>query len=261
MISGTDVFSLDSSQVIGTTSSVTFTAANTGALTFPDTGTATEGFVTFECEADDDDTPSERVLLQGDVAGGMATMTVTGASGMGGRGLVDLSFVEGSFVLDTPTDDASGVPANDRMGILFASLGRTPALTLPVLPSGWRYEGFVTDLATGRTYSTGKFRFADRSDESDGTSLSRGPRPKPGVPGEDFLFDVPTVMRPAAQPGSITQVFVTIEAEPDDAAGPSALRVLDATVSPTAPTITDLTLTPVFPGGAAIFAQMSFNGD
>ena len=61
-------------------------------------------------------------------------------------------------------------------------------------------------------------------------SASRGTDPKLGFPGEDFLVPVPTAPFMPAGPGSITQVFITVEVTPDDGAGPSFMRILEATV-------------------------------
>ncbi|MEZ6196073.1 MAG: hypothetical protein R3F20_10170 [Planctomycetota bacterium] len=230
VIDGETVQRLDGGATFGTRASSTFDAASTGLVTFPDATTATSCFITLEDEGDADAEPADLVILQGAAAAGMAALDLAGASGTGGRGLADFGAVVGGFTLDSPSNDGPGVPADDDRGLLFGSASGFPLLEVPALPAGWVYEGWVEELATGRFYSTGRFRDPTDVDENDQISFSRDFGPKPSVPGEDFLFDVPTEALNAAQAGSITLVFVTVESAPDAEVGPSPIRVLEATV-------------------------------
>ncbi|MCA9319141.1 MAG: hypothetical protein KDB53_00330 [Planctomycetes bacterium] len=235
LVVGTNIVELGTLATIGTMMQVVFDANTTANPGFPDPSMATSLFISFEDEADMDPLTSGRVLLQGSPVGGLATMSVVGRSATGGRGLADFSFAAGTFQLDTPTNDLPGVSEDDQFGLLFRRAGivldsNATSLTLPALPSGFVYEAFVENRLTGRMLSVGRFADASHSDQNDAASRSRGFERKPGFPGEDFLFDVPTVARLAAGPGSITQVFVTVEAVPDAEDGPSFLRVLQAAV-------------------------------
>ena len=51
-------------------------------------------------------------------------------------------------------------------------------------------------------------------------------------PGEDFVNAVPTQSFAAAVPGSITEVMVTLEVDPDDALAPSNLVIFSGLVAP-----------------------------
>ncbi|HGY91527.1 MAG TPA: hypothetical protein ENK43_10175 [Planctomycetes bacterium] len=271
VIVGEDLFSLSTGLMFGTRTQAVFDAVSTGNAMFPDLTAATECFITFEEEGDPDPAPSARVMLEGVPSGGMVSLTTAGAVATGGRGLADFSMITGKFQLDSPTNDASGVPADDQFGILYrlVSVGSdrdAASLELPDLPSGFCYEGWVEDRATGVVYSTGKFVDPGASDRNDGISQSRGMEPKKGFPGEDFLNAVPTQSLMAVGPDEITQVFVTVEPEPDGAAGPSLFRILEVTVPPgQAPGGVGgpaLPMTNVAPTGATLFADMVIlNGD
>ncbi len=265
VIVGENLFSLSTGLMFGTRTQATFDAVSTGNAMFPDLTGTTECFITFEDEGDGDAAPSVRVMLEGVPSGGMVSLTTAGAVAAGGRGLADFSTISGKFQLDTPTNDASGVAVDDRFGILYRLVGVSrdrdaESLVLPVLPEGFCYEGWVEDRNTGAVYSTGKFLDPGASDRNDGISQSRGMEPKAGFPGEDFLNAVATQMLMPVGPDEITQVFVTVESEPDDAPGPGPFRILDVTVPPgQAPGGVGgpaLPMTNVAPTGATLFADM-----
>lgn len=260
LIDGTMVVSLDTQGVQGSTAMALFDAASSGNPGFPDPTTATSLFVTFEDESDLDATPG-LVLLAGAAVGNQASLTVAG-DGMG-LGLADFSAVAGSFHLATPTDNDGATAPDDNFGVHFRLRGVSldlfgQSLDLPALPAGWVYEGFVEDRASGRLYSTGRFRDPGGPDSSHALVPSAGDRPGFNLPGQDFVNDVMPAMYAAAQANSISSVFVTIETEPDDSPAPSFLRVLVAAVAPGTATATDLSMTLVFPATAAFSAEMSF---
>ncbi len=262
LVEGTMVRSLDTGNIFGDTTTAIFDSSTTGVTPFPDPLTATSCFITFENEGDIDAVPSKRVILQGNVSGGGATLTVAGDTANGGRGLEDFSNATGLFHLATPSDNLSGGTLNDNMGIQFRQRGvvldfLAVGLTLPVLPSGWCYEGWVEDRLTGRVFSTGKFFDATKPDSDHSTSASEGTDMKFALPGKGFLFDVMVASRNAAQMGSITEVFITIESNPNNRTGPSDFRVLelDLTGGVTAPFI----MQSVFPDSTSFRADMSYN--
>jgi hypothetical protein len=241
-IDGETLRRLDGAQNFGTRSSATFDAATTGLPIFPDATQALACLITFENEGDSDAVPGG-VLLQGDNEAGMAMLDTRGALASGGRGLADFSLALGAVTLGSPTDNVTN---NDEFGIVLTGQNAQPTAVLPPLPEEFVYEGFVEELASGRFFSIGRFETTFGLDSNDQISLSRDVGPKPLRPGEDFLFDVPTTAFTAAQAGSITEVFVTIEAVPDAEIGPSTRRVLEVQVPMGAATATDIVMNQVF---------------
>lgn len=238
VVDGQNIVSLDSGAPIGTTTQTVFDDAANGALPFPAVQNATEFFVTLECQGDADGVPAASVLIDGVLNGGSALLTTAGQTATGGRGIGQFATVSGTFQLHTATDIFTNPVANDAFGILFRRLtGRDTvgaSLVLPTLPAGFKYEGWVEERLTGFRYSTGKFTSVSLPDEDDMTSLSRGPDRKRGFPGEEFINAVPTSVVAAAQPGSITEVMVTLEPFPDNSRDPSFIVILSAAVPPNA---------------------------
>jgi hypothetical protein len=238
--------------VFGTTTSFAFTPGTTG-LPFPAVTTASEVFVTLET-ARDPVGPSIHTVLAGDVTGGAATLTVFGSLS---RGLADFADVEGRFVCLTPTNDAGGVPADDGMGIWFRPLAsETAGLLLPVLPLGWSYEGWVENDVTGERWSTGGFLFAGAPDDDATRWAGRGPE-NAGfrVPGQDFVRSDVGQPVPATPDLRGARTFITLEPDPDPAAGPSPWIVLDGFLPAVAPGVGPLLAnrTATFPTGVLRF--------
>ena len=232
LVQGNDIFSLDSMQIIGTRDNVVFDMMSTG-LPFPDPANATALSITLEPQGDNDGIGSGRTILAGAVSGGGAILTVAGPDGSD-LGLADFTSATGSFRLATPSNDETD-DSDDRFGVLFqntdALVTAAATLSLPELPDGWIYEAFVEEIVTGRVYSTGRFESGAGPDSDQMTSASRGPDPRPGFPGRDFLVGVPTQAFVAAADGSITEVMVSIEPCPDNDVGPF-LEVLRGVVPP-----------------------------
>lgn len=221
ILEGANVHSLTAGAVIGTTTTVTFTAANTMNPAFPPVDLADDVFVTLEPEADPDPAPSNRQVLFGAITGGLGTLAFPA---------IDLASVEGSFQLRTPSNNALNIPADDERGVSFVSNSLQPLLTLPVLSGGWTYEGWVEERLTGRFFSTGRFQDPSAPDSDSMVDPARGVNSIAGFPGREFLTAVPTVPRNAATAGSITAVMVTIEQSPDAETGPSSMVVFTGTV-------------------------------
>jgi hypothetical protein len=131
--------------------------------------------ITIEPEGDMDADPSGIVLLSGPVMDGRADLSFP----------VDLSTVDGTYILATPTD---GADTNELSGIWFLQLPGPPTagLLLPDLGAGWVYEGWVVNMGTPLT--SGRFISAEGVDLFDGySSMEAGPP----FPGEDYLVNAP----------------------------------------------------------------------
>jgi hypothetical protein len=117
------------------------------------------------------------VVLEGRFTLGSANLQV----GIG----KSISSSTGSFSITTPTDTLD----NDLSGVWFADSlmregGPLAGFNLPVLNTGWFYEGIV--LINNDTLSTGEFTDPDAADEFSGYSGTAAGLP---FPGEDFLFN------------------------------------------------------------------------
>ena len=131
---------------------------------------ATQFFLSVEPGNDSSPAISESILLSGNFVGNAATVDVTQTFG-------SYTSASGQFVLQTPTDNVS---TNENSGLYWyiPSTGQ-PGLKLPTLPSGWKYEGWVTvPGASGDVnLSTGRFTNVNNADESDPFSLNINPAP------------------------------------------------------------------------------------
>jgi len=165
---------------------------------------ATAFVLTIEPSPDTDPAPNAIHLIGGDFDGDSATLTTAHPLALG----VDFSNVTASYILGTPT---SKMAAEDyRMGIWW------PALSLPTLPDGWLYEGWV--VGPDGPISTGRFASGDMAD-SDGNGPAAGPNPGPNFPGQDFID-------PAMDLTTGYAAVISIEPEPDTAPGPFLLKPL-----------------------------------
>ncbi len=136
----------------------------------------------------------------------------------------DFMSAAGKYILATPTD---GAETNEKSGIWFLSLASgSPAvgLTLPTLPAGWKYEGWV--VTGGKPVTTGKFTAVDMVDESDPFSSTM---PGPPFPGEDYLVNAPSGLTFPTDLSGGTAV-ISIEPEPDNSPAPFVLKPLVAAI-------------------------------
>ena len=193
---------------------------------------ATSFFITIEGASENDNTPSDRRLLGGDISGSAANLSVAHVNGLGR----DLTTAQGKYLLATPTD---GMNTNELSGVWFNQPGAAgPALVLPALTEGWEYEGWVR--INGKLVSTGKFASvtgADKSNQYSGTGAA------PPFPGEDFLINAPSGLTfPTNLSGQ--ELMITIEPVPDnDADDPFFLTPLRATIQTNASAATQYDLT------------------
>ncbi len=116
-----------------------------------DLSTASAVVLSIEPAGDVDTTPSSTEILGGDIASGAANLDVMHGSSLGD----DFSSAAGSYILATPTN---GDSTNENSGIWWLDpTGGSPVsgLTLPTLPAGWNYEGWV--VIDGTPVTTGTF--------------------------------------------------------------------------------------------------------
>lgn len=196
---------------------------------------ATKFVLTIEPSPDNDPAPSDQKLIAGDFSGNMATVSTAVAPGVG-----DFSNAAGVYFLRTPTNEAPGTANNndDENGVWFGNPGMPPTggFTLPTLPDGWAYEGWlVTENGPISTGIFTDFGAMDSGNPLSGTENNAGPP----IPGEDF-FNAPTGSAddyPIDVRGKT--VVISVEPVPDNSAAPFLLKPLlsmvamDATTAPT----------------------------
>jgi hypothetical protein len=231
------------------------TLAN-GVLRAPaglDVTRSTQAFISLESDNDADPAPSKTRLLGGDFSGTSADLTVADSLALG----IPLGSSTGQYVLDTPTTESR---LDFNRGAAWITPGPdtlsppTASLNLDTLPSGWSYEGWVM-RPTGSGfigYSTGRFRDGEGFDsdragqtagpfgpDSDGDGRGDGY----GFPGQDFVDSSGNVPPLVLDAGGL-RLAVSVEPEPDNAASPFFITVLDAEIpagtSQVTPTLTGL---------------------
>jgi hypothetical protein len=168
--------------------------------------------VTIEPARDADPGPTDVVILAGDVRWHRAELSFP----------VNLRELAGVFLLATPT---SASMEDETAGVWFIdpAKGPGPGLTLPALPSGWKFEGW--GVTQGTALTTGRFSTAAGADESAPFS---GPLPGPPFPGEDFLANLPSSVRPPVNlADGASRVVLTVEPDIDgsDPTGPAPFPI------------------------------------
>ncbi|WP_152287165.1 hypothetical protein [Flavicella marina] len=174
---------------------------------------ASKFVLSIEPTNDPDPKPSDTKYLVGDFSGSSATL---------GTGIIaDFSSVAGQFVLATPSDNATNAMNNEN-GIWWLKPGdpATAGLTLPDLPTGWKYEGWV--VVDGTPITTGTFSNVNAADDSAPYSGMEG---TPGYPGEDFLTNAPSGVTFPLDVRGKTAV-ISIEPYPDNSPAPFKLKPL-----------------------------------
>lgn len=219
----TGTFTVDGN---GTPSSTSFSASAT------DVAEATKFVLTIEPIPDPDPAPADAKLLAGDFNGTRATLSTGIAPALG-----DFSNAAGTLFLRTPTDETGTNNGNDIYGVWFGTPGMppTPNFTLPTLPAGWAYEGWV--IGESGPISTGTFTdfgARDSGNPFSGTENNAGPP----IPGEDFFNAAPAG---ESFPLDIRgrRVVISVEPVPDNSPAPFLLKPLwvelaaDAATAPT----------------------------
>jgi len=174
---------------------------------------ATAYVLTIEPIEGDDPAPSAVHVLAGDLMGGVASLTTAHPAAIG----TDFADAAGEYILETPTSEA--VADDYAQGIWWlvpGADGMAPGLTLPALPEGWVYEGWVA--SEDGPVSTGTFTAADMAD-ADGAGATAGPDGSPPFPGQDFI-DPAVVLT-----GGYAAV-ISVEPVPDDSPMPFVIKPL-----------------------------------
>lgn len=180
---------------------------------------ATTFVLSIEPANDSDPAPSATKMMAGDFSGANASIT-TGLVG-------DFSNAAGKYILATPTD---GADSNENSGIWFLDLSTgspTVGLTLPELPDGWKYEGWV--VFEGQPVTTGTFTNTMATDDDDPFSGNMALPDVNGVdgffPGEDFLMNAPSGLNfPTDIAGGMA--VISVEPYPDNSPNPFTLKPL-----------------------------------
>ena len=165
----------------------------------------TEILLTIEAGDTPSERRSERVLLHGTL--GTTEADLTPRFPKIPKGQVAL--------LATPTKE--GAPGS--AGVWFAKKGDkkgspSPGLSIPRLPEGWVYGGWVVTGA-GTTLPTGLFPDPWKADEH---TFYGGSEPGWDLPGEDFLRDAPEGVKfPPNLADGRTQLLVSMEPDFDGA--------------------------------------------
>ena len=189
---------------------------------------ATEYVLTIEPNPDPDPTPSKVHVLGGDFVSDNAEVSIDHSKALG----TNFSTAAGNYILATPTDEDT---TNENSGLWWldpnpstTNLFPSPGLTLPTLPEGWEYEGWV--VIDGVPVSTGKFTSVYGADS---TKLFSGTTSGPQFPGEDFLMNAPQGLTfPLDLSGK--KVVISVEPKPDTSPDPSTIKPLEGTVPPNA---------------------------
>ena len=109
---------------------------------------ATKFVVTIEPSPDSDPLPAASKYLGGDFSGNSASLSVADGATL----MNDFSSAAGSYILAAPSGPG---PYTNGIWWLTLPMPPTPALTLPMLPAGWMYEGWV--VVGGMPITTGRF--------------------------------------------------------------------------------------------------------
>jgi hypothetical protein len=192
-----------------------------------DLSSATTFVLTIEPSTGDDPAPSDVHILAGDFSGNSGSVSVSHAAALGDS----FENAQGKFILATPSDGNGDMNEESGVWWLDNSSGSPEAgLMLPLLPAGWKYEGWA--VVDGTAISTGTFTQVDSADDFSGYSGTAG---TPGFPGEDLLMNAPSgVMFPADLRGNLA--VISIEPSPDNSAAPFLLKPLVSNIAEDAPT-------------------------
>lgn len=206
----------------------TFTVSNAGVMSQTSfdvdknqLASATDFVLTIEPFPDADPAPTATHILAGSFISNMATISVNDSKALG----TNFSASTGKYILATPTN---GMNNNEKSGIWFLSLASgapTAGLSLPVLPAGWVYEGWV--VVGGVPLTTGRFTNVAAADLS--APFSETIAPGPPFPGEDYLKNAPAGFTfPLDLSGG--KAVISVEPNPDNSPMPFTLKPLIADI-------------------------------
>lgn len=134
-------------------------------------------FVTIENEGDRDEIPNDFIFMESKLTDKKALLTF----------VLDISDSDNSFILSSPTDGNSTI--NEQSGVWFKDAKENKnSLTLPKLPSHFRYQARVFNSSNDKPLNVGSFTNTAEADDSRVYSLSFDGY---NYPGEDFLRNLP----------------------------------------------------------------------
>jgi len=215
----------------GTFTSVTFPQSfNVNAAQL---NNATTFVLSIEPAIDNDPAPAATKILAGDFNGNSASISSNGIVG-------DFSASTGNYILATPTDADN---MNEESGVWFldnSSGSAVDGLSLPVLPNGWKYEGWA--VMNGMPISTGTFTDVSDFDENATSSLFKGAVGNgPAFPGEDYLQNAPSGLTFPTDLRGAT-IVISVEPSPDNSSAPFTLKPLAHMVPVNAMTHTTISM-------------------
>ncbi len=181
---------------------------------------ATTFVLSIEPIPDSEPTPSNIKVLGGDFSGSQASVSVSHGAALGD----DFSSATGTVILATPTTETT---EDELSGIWFLDLSSgSPAagLSLPALPSNWKYEGWA--VIDGQPVTSGTFSAVNVADDSAPFS---GVGTSPPFPGEDYVANAPSgVTLPTDLSGKT--LVISIEPNPDNSPMPFMFKPLVTTM-------------------------------
>jgi len=201
------VFNVDGSGVLSKTSF---------QMNKKDLDKATAYVLTIEPSPDNDPSASGVHILAGDFSSNSASLSIGHSSALGN----DFSSSTGKYILATPTN---GMSNDEKSGVWWldpTSGSAVAGLSLPTLPSSWKYEGWA--VINGTPVSTGTFTSVSGSDQS---ALFSGATAGPGYPGEDFLLNAPSGLTFPTDLDGAT-IVISVEPVPDNSSAPFLLKPL-----------------------------------
>lgn len=188
---------------------------------------ATKFVLSIEPASDSDPLPSATKILAGDFSGNSASVDISPVG--------DFMNAAGKYILATPTN---GSDNDENSGIWFLDLATaapTVGLTLPQLPAGWKYEGWV--VINGMPVTTGTFTNLMATDEAapfSGSEMLPDVNGSNGFfPGEDFLNNAPSGLSFPTNIAGGTAV-ISVEPFPDNSPNPFTLKPLVHQISASA---------------------------
>lgn len=191
-----------------TTGRFTSNTSDTQSASVEDIEAATKYILTIEPAVGDDPAPASTHVLAGDIINSSATLTIADGAALG----TDFTNSTGSFIIAAPSATAEEFD----QGIWWL-MPPTPVagLSLPVLPEGWTYEGWVA--GPDGPVSTGTFTDVSAAD-SDGAGPTAGPNNTPNYPGQDFITPPLSLIGMAA--------VISVEPVPDNSPAPFGIKPL-----------------------------------
>ncbi len=205
---------------------------------------ATSYVLTIEPPDDEDGPePSSTHILAGSWDGKSSELTIADPKALGD----DFANAAGQFILGVPTASAEQEVAYSQ-GIWFLDPEeKVSSLSLPELPEGWVYEGWVA--GDDGPISTG--RFVDPAGvDDDGGGPAAGDNDAPPFPGQDFVDPATDLL------ASDMVAVISIEPQPDDSPAPFAFKPLIGELADAgAEVLQDLEFTDKVPSGSISLAE------